>query len=344
MRFAFAIVLAAAATASAQPSQVTFTKDVAPIFQKSCQNCHRPGSIAPMSLLTYEDARPWARSIKQRVDRAADAAVAHRPHRRHPAVQERSVADARGDRDDRRVGRRRRAARQCRRHAAAAPVRRRGPLAHRQARSDRHVAEGVYGQPEAADWWGSFDADTGLTEDRYIKAIESKPSRRAPRRASRRRALVDDDGTRAGGGTLDEYAVGKNGDVFPEGTGRLMKAGRRSASTCTITRSARRSPIAPIGIVLLPEGRRAEARGHDACWRRTSTTSTSPAAPTTSAATATRIQQAGTLGVQAAHAQARQATVPRADLPGQQDEQLNCVNYDFNWHIVYDYADDVAPL
>src|SRR4051812_46101048 len=67
MRLAFALVLGVAATASAQPAQVTFTKDVAPIFQKSCQNCHRPGSIAPMSLLTYEDARPWARSIKQRV-------------------------------------------------------------------------------------------------------------------------------------------------------------------------------------------------------------------------------------------------------------------------------------
>ena len=46
---------------------VTFTKDIAPIFQRACQNCHRPGSVAPMSLLTYEDARPWARSIKQRV-------------------------------------------------------------------------------------------------------------------------------------------------------------------------------------------------------------------------------------------------------------------------------------
>jgi len=45
----------------------TFTKDVAPILQRSCQNCHRPGSIAPMSLLTYEDARPWARSMKNRV-------------------------------------------------------------------------------------------------------------------------------------------------------------------------------------------------------------------------------------------------------------------------------------
>src|SRR5262245_55875106 len=46
----------------------TFAKDVAPIFQRSCQNCHRPNSIAPMSLLTYEDARPWARSIKTKTE------------------------------------------------------------------------------------------------------------------------------------------------------------------------------------------------------------------------------------------------------------------------------------
>ena len=45
----------------------TFTKDVAPILQKNCQSCHRPGDVGPMSLRTYEDSRPWARSIKQRV-------------------------------------------------------------------------------------------------------------------------------------------------------------------------------------------------------------------------------------------------------------------------------------
>src|SRR5438034_5463813 len=50
-----------------RPGGVTFTKNVAPILQRSCQTCHRPESIAPMSLMTYEDARPWARSIKGRV-------------------------------------------------------------------------------------------------------------------------------------------------------------------------------------------------------------------------------------------------------------------------------------
>jgi hypothetical protein len=44
-----------------------FTKDIAPILQEKCQACHRPGYIAPMSLITFEETRPWARSIKARV-------------------------------------------------------------------------------------------------------------------------------------------------------------------------------------------------------------------------------------------------------------------------------------
>ena len=47
-------------------NDVTFTKDIAPILQRSCQRCHRPNSVAPMSLITYEDVRPWARSMKTR--------------------------------------------------------------------------------------------------------------------------------------------------------------------------------------------------------------------------------------------------------------------------------------
>src|SRR5262245_51028365 len=55
------------AAQQAKGGQVTCTKDVAPSLHRSYVQCHRPGEIAPMSLLTYEDARPWARSIKQRV-------------------------------------------------------------------------------------------------------------------------------------------------------------------------------------------------------------------------------------------------------------------------------------
>src|ERR1700737_3996853 len=61
------LALAAPAFAADAPRPVTFSKDVAPIFQAKCQECHQPNSIAPMSLITYKEARPWARSIKERV-------------------------------------------------------------------------------------------------------------------------------------------------------------------------------------------------------------------------------------------------------------------------------------
>jgi hypothetical protein len=46
---------------------VTFNKDVLPLLQKNCQSCHRPGEVAPMSLMTYTDARPWAKALKTAV-------------------------------------------------------------------------------------------------------------------------------------------------------------------------------------------------------------------------------------------------------------------------------------
>ncbi|HTG14043.1 MAG TPA: cytochrome c [Blastocatellia bacterium] len=54
-------------SANSNNKEVTFSKDVAPIFFNNCAECHRPGEAAPMSLLSYKDARPWARSIKEKV-------------------------------------------------------------------------------------------------------------------------------------------------------------------------------------------------------------------------------------------------------------------------------------
>ncbi len=50
----------------AEPGDVTFSRDVAPILQRSCENCHRAGAAGGMSLITYQDVRPWARSTKNR--------------------------------------------------------------------------------------------------------------------------------------------------------------------------------------------------------------------------------------------------------------------------------------
>src|ERR1035438_3044482 len=64
-----ATFLAASVIWSGEPASSappTFTKDVAPILYKNCASCHRKGEIAPMSLLTYEQARPWAKSIREK--------------------------------------------------------------------------------------------------------------------------------------------------------------------------------------------------------------------------------------------------------------------------------------
>lgn len=69
MRFlALGLVCAAAGLAANTGSaQVTFYKDVLPVLQKNCQNCHRPGEAAPMSFLTYDSTRPWAKAMKAAV-------------------------------------------------------------------------------------------------------------------------------------------------------------------------------------------------------------------------------------------------------------------------------------
>src|SRR6266849_3235307 len=62
----FVISPATSASGSGR-KEVTFNKDVAPILYNNCAECHRPNDIAPMSLLSYKEARPWARSIKEKV-------------------------------------------------------------------------------------------------------------------------------------------------------------------------------------------------------------------------------------------------------------------------------------
>ena len=103
------------APAEQQPSatDVTFSKDVLPILQASCQGCHRPGEIAPMSFLNFRDVRPWARSIKEAVITRAMppwfAEPGHSEFRNDPTLSDEDIrtlvawADTgatEGDRDD----------------------------------------------------------------------------------------------------------------------------------------------------------------------------------------------------------------------------------------------------
>src|SRR5882724_4965019 len=67
MRLFGILGICVSALAAAPKPAPTFSKDVAPILQSRCQGCHRPGEAAPFSLLTYEQARPWAKAIKTAV-------------------------------------------------------------------------------------------------------------------------------------------------------------------------------------------------------------------------------------------------------------------------------------
>src|SRR5207244_9870245 len=64
---AIAIPAAADSNESAVPAKPTFAKDIAPILQEKCEECHRKGTAAPMSLATYQETRPWAKAIRERV-------------------------------------------------------------------------------------------------------------------------------------------------------------------------------------------------------------------------------------------------------------------------------------
>jgi len=67
-RFVLAVLAFVTVARAADPfSSVTFFKDVLPILQKNCQSRHRPGQVAPMSLISHKDARPWAKAIKTAV-------------------------------------------------------------------------------------------------------------------------------------------------------------------------------------------------------------------------------------------------------------------------------------
>src|SRR5258706_7682900 len=226
------VLLAIAASAAAQPA-VTFTKDIAPILQKSCQSCHRPGQMAPMSLMTYQDVRPWARSIKQRVTErqmppwGIDPHVGIQSFKNDPSLRDDEIQTIAKWVD------------------AGAPMGNAAdmPKPREFDDSDRwHIGKPdiVVTSPkhvvpaEASDWWGSYYVDAGLTEDRYIKAIESKPGKTAVVHHLLTYAVDADasgdtngDDSADAGEFLNEFAVGKNGDLFPEGTGRLLRAGSK---------------------------------------------------------------------------------------------------------------------
>lgn len=352
--------MAAGQSAPDQP-QVTFSKDVAPIFQKSCQACHRPGSIAPMSLLTAAEARPWARSIKQKVlSRDMPPWFIDKNVGVQHFSNDRSLTDTEIATIVRWVD-------------AGAPQG--NPADMPRPREFPDAETWQIGKPDvivmlprdivvganAPDVWPDVLVDPRLTEDRYIKGVQIIPMKGFPVVHHIRTSIVEPSDAGLGSGRLDdidgslavgeqgvflnEYAIGKQGDVFPDGSGRLIKAGTKINFQLHLHANGKDTPAnVALGLTFYPVG----------YLPQHVISSTTVSAPQVDIRPHTdNIRSDGYLVLKKAarllsfqpHMHNRgKAECLEAIYPTGRTEMLSCARFRFNWHINYVYSDDAAPL
>ena len=364
------ILLVAGSPALAQggdTGNVTFHKDVEPILQRSCQSCHRQGAMAPMSLLSYEEVRPWARSIKRYVETRemppwyVDRRIGIQDFKDDPSLTDEEISTIQAWVD----------AGAARGNPADAPPAREfmGAREWRIGEPDLIVSmpEPYMLPAEGPDVFPNILADPGLTSDRYIKAVEVKPdpnSLQAVHHAVINMTEFDEDLAKAN--FLVEYALGKNGDIFDDGTGRLMKKETKFRFGLHLHPYGEDLPVmAHVGLKLYPEGYVPKYQlvsqhmgddddllipaGEKGVRTDGYTMLTKPAVVT---AFQPHLHTRG-------QAQCIEAIIPQTDEEGMPLEQapgtspaplmrqmtLNCVpQWRFNWHLVYNYAEDAAPV
>ncbi len=226
---ALALVLSTPHQGAAQ-DEVTFSPDIAVILQENCQVCHQAGSLGPMSLMTYEEVRPWAPMIKEKV---INQEMPPYHYDTNVGIQE-LKSDQRLSQDeiDMIVSW----------VDAGAPM---GDLAEMPPPvefpdgRDWRMAE-RFGQPDVVvaslpytigatggDRWWDGPVPTGITEERCIMAIETKPrleGRGATHHAISGFQTQNEDGEWVRYGGLSEYALGKLGEIIPEGSCRKAPA------------------------------------------------------------------------------------------------------------------------
>jgi hypothetical protein len=357
---ASATVVFGVAGAAAAEAPVTFTKDVAPILQERCQVCHRAGTFAPMSLVTYEQARPWARAIKQKVLAREmppwfiDKNIGVQHFSNDVSLTDQEIAtivkwvDAGAPQGN----------------ASDMPPPRQFPdgALWQIGQPDLIVTlpKDVVVKAKGADWWPDILVDPGLTEDRYIQGVQIIPTKGHAVIHHIRTSIVEPDaGTRHSGQLdgnvalevgeqgvfLNEYALGKGGDVFREGSGRLIKAGTKINFQFHLHSSGTETPTnVALGLKLYPKGyvpqhvitsltvgvNDVDLRPHE---RDVRTDAYMPL-----------IKPARLLSFQPHMHNRGKAECLEAIYPNGKTEMLSCARFLFNWHLNYVYADDAAPL
>ena len=345
-----------AADSTKPVADATFSKDIAPILERSCQNCHRAGSIAPMPLLTYKDARPWARSIKEKVVRREmppwhiDRNVGITKFKEDPSLTDAEIATISNWVD----------------HGAPEG----NPADMPPPRHFSDLDKWQIGKPDIVvsmrkpytlkangqDEYYDIDIDPGFKEDVYIQAVETKPDMGFKVVHHATTNLIEDPEDDPVGLFLNEYAVGKNADIFPENSGRLIHAGSKVHFNLHLHPNGEMTPVSvSLGLKLFPKGvvpkyvTFTQHMGDVADLDL-------PAGQITRSDGYFRLPKPAMLSAFQPHfhtrgkAQCMEAIYPdvRADSarPGPaRSETLSCVsNYQFGWSITYPYAEDVAPL
>src|SRR3989441_8902908 len=345
-----------------RPGDVTFTKDVAPILQRSCQACHRPESMAPMSLMTYEDVRPWVRSIKRRVVAREmppwhiEKNVGIQKFKDDPSLSGAEIATIAALVDGGAV----------RGNPADLPP----PRKFEDVEQWRigtpdfivKVPQPWTIPPEGPDAWIDSRVATGLTENRYIKAMQTRPgpgTLKVIHHVTSTLTQHVDPGEKLFGDdsdleeqSLSEYAVGKNAEIMPEGVGILVKPG--SVIKFNVHYHSIGEEVvdtrAELGVVFYPKGYvpkyRQFRRGMGSPVHGNINGIDVPANEANVRLDGyNRLDKPTRISGFQPHMHSRgKRMCMETILPNGQVETLSCVKYNFNWNLVYNYADDVAPL
>jgi len=367
IRFASLILAAAPAVALAQSAgAVTFTKHVAPILQEKCQECHQPGSIAPMSLITYEDARKYARRIKTKVSARVmppwhiDKSVGIQTFKNDRSLSDEQIATlVKWVDDGTPLG-----------SSADLPPAPKFPDPNRWHYADKFGAPDLvlrskpFDMPaRTQDKWFRPVTETGLTEARWVRAIEIKPVNPEHRKVVHHVLTLleqrEADGitnlaheahdVQRSAGLFMEWAVGKTGEIFNADAGKLMLPDskiRWEVHLHAIGEEMKNVEV-ELGIYLYPKGfvpeRRTVLRMFDV-----SRGSELDIPPNQTAMTQNFyvMQAPARLENFQPHMHMRgKALSLEAIYPDGRKEMLSAVNnFQWNWHVNYVYADSVAPL
>jgi len=367
-------VVGQAADPTSRP--VTFTKDVAPILQEKCQQCHQPNSIAPMSLISYEDARPWARSMKQRVVTRQmppwhiDMSVGV-----HEFKNDMSLSDAQIDTIARWVD-------------AGAPEGDPKDMPPPKPLVTDNEWQGVrdgYGPPDLVirsseytmpaqhqDVWYRPMSDVPLTEPRWARMVEIRPTQLKGRRIvhhSIAYLVLNNDpdavntGTATGATAADptpddlvnrrpqlmEWAIGKGYDRFRDGTGKLILPGEKISWDQHLHAVGEEiTSGSEIGIWFYPKGQEPQKRSYLIGFTGLRKPQFVDIPPNSIASTDgfTVLKENTLITNFQPHFHLRgKAMQVEAILPDGKNQIISYIGkFNFNWMTNYIYADDAAPV